>query len=208
MLLARIPRLLSSIFTSFTWELPSDTKEVYLTFDDGPTLEVTEWVLNELDKYKAKATFFCLGNNASALPDVYSSILERGHAVGNHSFSHLKGFRTSVKGYVANVLKASEIIDSELFRPPYGRLRRMQTVLLRNRFKIVMWTVLSVDYNARLSGEQVVKNVIEHVNSGSIIVFHDSRKAEKNLRYALPKVLEYLSEHAYVMKKIDADSIP
>lgn len=202
MIIARIPRLLSRSFKSLTWEIPSSAKEVYLTFDDGPTPEVTEWVLNELDKFDAKATFFCLGKNVAANPELYKQILARGHRVGNHSFSHLKGFRTKAKVYKKDADRAAELIDSKLFRPPYGRILPAHVRHLTQDYTVIMWTVLSVDYNPKVSEQQVLRNVLENVRPGSIIVFHDSLKASKNLYYALPVVLEYLKEQGYTMNAI------
>lgn len=202
MLIAKIPRILSRSFKKLTWELPGEESVVYLSFDDGPTPEVTEWVLKQLDKYGAKGTFFCLGKNVKSNPGIFQKILSEGHSVGNHSYSHLKGFRVSIKNYVENVMKARELIDSPLFRPPYGRIRTRQAIQLRKQFRIVMWSVLSVDYDRRLSSETVVNNVISNVRSGSIIVFHDSIKASKNLYEALPKVLEYLRSHGFEMRAI------
>lgn len=202
MIISRIPGILSKTFKSVTWELPSREKVVYLTFDDGPTPGITEWVLNELEKYDAKATFFCLGKNVEAHPDIYRAILERGHAVGNHSYSHLKGFGSSVATYVKDAERAAGLIDSRLFRPPYGRILKRQVTMLKKQFHIIMWSVLSVDYNSAVSGSQVVKNVLQNVKSGSIVVFHDSLKAEKNLRYALPEVLHRLKENGYSMQAI------
>lgn len=197
MIIARIPRILGRTFRSLTWELPASDKQVYLTFDDGPTPEVTGWVLDLLASRGIRATFFCLGNNVEKHPEIFGRILEEGHAVGNHSYSHKKGFRSSVSGYVKDVERAAGLIDSNLFRPPYGRILPAQVRAIRKRFRIIMWTVLSVDYNASLPGDQVVKNVTENVGPGSIIVFHDSVKASKNLYHALPKVLDYLLEHGY-----------
>jgi peptidoglycan/xylan/chitin deacetylase (PgdA/CDA1 family) len=197
MLIARIPRLLSKTFRSLTWELPAGEKSVYLTFDDGPTPEVTEWVLDTLDEYQALATFFCLGNNVEAFPEIYAKILSRGHAVGSHSYSHKKGFRTSVKRYVEDVEKTAGLIHSDLFRPPYGRIRPAQVRALKKKYRIIMWSVLSVDYNTGLAEEQVVRNVVENVRPGSGIVFHDSVKASKNLYAALPEVLEFLRREGY-----------
>lgn len=202
MIIARIPKLLSRTFTSLTWEIPSDDRAVYLTFDDGPTPDVTEWVLDRLEEYDAKGTFFCLGNNVKNHPEIYAEIRKRGHSVGNHSFSHVKGFSMKPDSYLENIKEAREWIDSPLFRPPYGRILPAQVKLLQKDYRIIMWTVLSVDYNARISGEQVVRNVVENVGPGSIIVFHDSVKASKNLYYALPKVLEFLSEKGYRMHAI------
>jgi peptidoglycan-N-acetylglucosamine deacetylase len=202
MLIAKIPPFLSRIFRSLTWEMSAVDKTVYLTFDDGPTPEVTDWVLEQLEKHHAGATFFCLGCNVKRNPEIYSKILTGGHAVGNHSFSHKKGFRSSVSSYVADVDRAAELIGSRLFRPPYGRIRPAQVRRLRERYKIIMWSVLSVDYDRRVPGPQVVKNVLENVRPGSIIVFHDSVKASKNLYHALPEVLEHLSAEGYRMEAL------
>ncbi len=197
MIIARIPRILSRAFRSLTWELPASGNQVYLTFDDGPTPEVTGWVLDLLSARGIKATFFCLGNNVEQHTEIFGRILEEGHAVGNHSYSHKKGFRCSVSGYVEDVERAAGLIDSKLFRPPYGRILPAQVRAIKKRFRIIMWTVLSVDYNASLPGEKVVKNVTANVRPGSIIVFHDSVKASKNLYYALPKVVDFLLENGY-----------
>ena len=202
MIIARIPRLLSRTFRSLTWDFPAGEKHVYLTFDDGPTPEITEWVLKQLDAHQAKATFFCLGNNVKAFPELYAEILSRGHAVGNHSWSHKKGFRTSVRSYVEDVDRAAGLIHSDLFRPPYGRILPAQVRALKKKYRIIMWSVLSVDYNAGISGEQVVRNVLENVRPGSVIVFHDSVKASKNLFAALPRVLEFLQREGYQPKTI------
>lgn len=204
MIIAKIPRILSRTFTSLTWNFPVEDKEVFLTFDDGPTPDITSQVLDLLEKYNAKATFFCLGNNVEAHPDIYDKIIKRGHSVGNHSYSHVKGFRMSGSGYLKNIHKAAEKIDSRLFRPPYGRIRPGQVRKVKKDFDIIMWSVLSVDYNQNISGEQVYRNVVENVRPGSIIVFHDSLKASRNLLYALPRVLEYLEENKYRMKSISS----
>lgn len=197
MLIARIPRVLSFTFRSLTWDIPADEKVVYLTFDDGPTPDVTSRVLSVLKDYNCKATFFCLGKNVEAHPEIYRQILDQGHGVGNHSYSHVKGFRMGLSSYEKNVGKAAAIIDSSLFRPPYGRILPGQVRRLRNTYRIIMWSVLSVDYNRNISGSQVVKNVTRNVKPGSIIVFHDSVKASENLYYALPKVLEFLRSNGY-----------
>lgn len=203
MIIARIPRILSKSFKKLTWEIPGEGKDVYLTFDDGPTPEVTDWVLNELDLFNAKATFFCLGKNVESNPDLFGQIVNRGHSLGNHSYSHIKGYRSSLNGYLKDVDRAATLIDSRLFRPPYGRILRKQVKRISAHFTIIMWTVLSVDYNSKVSGDQVVRNVLENVRPGSIIVFHDSVKASKNVYYALPRVLEFLRDNGYEMKSIE-----
>jgi peptidoglycan-N-acetylglucosamine deacetylase len=200
MLISRIPPVLERLFRSLTWSIPAVDRTVYLTFDDGPTPEVTNWVLDQLEKYDAKATFFCLGCNVEKYPDIFEKIISAGHVVGNHSWSHKKGFRSTVDSYVADVDRAAELIGSKLFRPPYGRIRASQVRRLRERYRIIMWSVLSVDYSSKVSGRQVVRNVLDNVRSGSVIVFHDSLKASKNLYYALPLVLEQLKADGYRME--------
>jgi peptidoglycan-N-acetylglucosamine deacetylase len=194
--------MLERIFRSLTWSVPVEDKTVYLTFDDGPTPVVTAWVLDQLERFDARATFFCLGCNVEKHPDIFDRIRETGHAVGNHTWSHKKGFRSSVDSYVADVDRAGELIGSKLFRPPYGRIRGSQVKRLRERYRIIMWSVLSVDYDSRLSGSQVVRNVLDNVRPGSVIVFHDSVKARKNLYEALPVVLEQLKTQGYSMEAL------
>lgn len=185
-----------------TWNFPGDKQEVYLTFDDGPTPEVTSWVLNQLHQFDAKATFFCLGKNVEHYPDLYEHIIKAGHSVGNHGHNHLKGFRHSAHVYLDDINLAGSKIDSVLFRPPYGRILPAQVKVISDHYRIIMWSVLSVDYNQRLDCKRVLHNVIDNVKPGSIIVFHDSEKASKNLYYALPRTLEFLKEQGYKMKSI------
>ena len=190
-----------------TWDLKGDHREVYLTFDDGPTPVVTPWVLDQLDAAKAKATFFCLGRNVDKYGDIYNQILAAGHSVGNHSYSHLKGFRSSIKRYMDDIHLASDMIDSKLFRPPYGRILPGQVKAVIEEYDIIMWDVLSIDYNSGLTGDRVLRNVTNNVKPGSIIVFHDSDKASDNLYYALPRTLEFLQENGYTMKAIPSSGI-
>ncbi|HKK62242.1 MAG TPA: polysaccharide deacetylase family protein [Bacteroidales bacterium] len=205
MLIARIPGIFARIFKNLTWEIPNDNNEVYLTFDDGPTPTVTEWVLDQLKQRGYKATFFCLGNNVKQHPQLFERIRAEGHAVGNHSYSHVKGFRKSVDSYIEDVDRASELIDSRLYRPPYGRILPRQVKKLKNNYRIIMWSVLSVDYNAQLSGDRVVRNVTDNLRPGVIIVFHDSLKASENLYYALPKVLDHIHEKGYRLSVLSGD---
>ena len=191
-----------------TWDFHGDHQDVYLTFDDGPTPEVTPWVLDRLKEAGANATFFCLGRNVDKHPDLLKQILDAGHSIGNHSYSHLKGFRTSVKRYMDDIELASNLIDSKLFRPPYGRILPGQVKAVLEHYDLIMWDVLSIDYNSSLKGERVLKNVTRNVRPGSIIVFHDSEKASENLYYALPRTLEFLSENGYNMKAIPSNGLP
>lgn len=193
----------AKIFRDLTWHFTGKENELYLTFDDGPTPEITPWVISLLKEYNAKATFFCIGKNVKKHPEIYQQILNEGHSVGNHSYSHMKGWFTNNKKYIHNVKKAALYIDSNLFRPPYGKIRPKQVEVLKHQFKIIMWDVLSRDYNAKLDQEKCLKNAITLTDSGSIIVFHDSLKAEKNLKRVLPRVLKYYSDQGFIFNPIE-----
>jgi len=208
MLIVRPPSLLTRALHRMTWDLQSEHREVYLTFDDGPTPVVTPWVLDRLDEAGARGTFFCLGRNVDKHPEIYNMILAGGHSVGNHSYSHLKGFRSSIRRYMEDINLASDMIDSKLFRPPYGRIFPGQVKAVLEQYDIIMWDVLSIDYNSGLSGDRVLQNVTRNVKPGSIIVFHDSDKAADNLYYALPRTLEFLQEEGYSMKSIPSSGLP
>ncbi len=183
------PKFLRRLMPSLIWEIEDD-EGVFLTFDDGPTPGVTEWILSTLDKYNAKATFFVLGKNVEMYPDLYQRILDRGHKVGNHTYSHQKGWNMSLERYVEDVDFGNDMIHSELFRPPYAQITPSQVRMLSQRYKLVMWNILSRDYNRNLSPRTCLNNVVKYLDPGAIIVFHDSEKAFKNLSYALPRTLE------------------
>ena len=174
-----------------------------LTFDDGPRPEVTPWVLEQLDKYGAKATFFCIGKNVELFPDLFEEVKRRGHAVGNHSYSHIKGWGVPTGDYVRDIDIASDMINSNLLRPPYARITPAQARVLSERYKIVMWSIISRDYNRKLSAEQCAGNVIKELEAGDIIVFHDSIKCAPNLFEALPVVLEEIKRRNLVCRRID-----
>lgn len=182
----------------FLWAVNTPRKEVFLTFDDGPQPGVTDWVLDTLKQYNAKATFFCIGHNVASHPELYQRIIDEGHRIGNHTYNHINGLKSSNAEYIANIEKACKVIDSDLFRPPYGKLRRMQARWVKKHFKPVMWSVLAADWDKEVSPEECYKNVVTHTKSGAVIVFHDSLKAEKNMRYALPKYLEFLKQEGYI----------
>ncbi len=201
--LVTVPKFVQRIYPKRIWALPNKENNVYLTFDDGPIPEVTPWVLDTLKQYNAKATFFCIGDNIRKHPEIFKRILAEGHSLGNHTFNHLNGWKTGTQSYIDNVslfekeLQAKNVRHASLtprtslFRPPYGKLTSKQANLLQKKgYKIVMWSVLSYDYNISVSKEECLQNVVEHVQPGSIIVFHDSLKAQKNLQYVLPKVLK------------------
>ena len=177
-------------------------KELFLTFDDGPIPEVTPWVLQVLRSYNAKATFFCIGKNIEENQWIYNMIKKEGHSVGNHTYDHLNGWRTNVRTYYRSVIQCSELTGSNLFRPPYGRIKREQASGLLSRFKIVMWDVLSGDFDINSSKEKCLSNVVDNARRGSIIVFHDSIKAQEKMQYALPRVLEHFSLMGYAFRAL------
>jgi len=189
------------------WQVPVQDPVLYLTFDDGPVSGLTEWILDELDQFGAKATFFCVGGNVSRQPELYSKIMALGHRTGNHTFSHLNGYRHSVGTYVKDVYQAEGLIGSRLFRPPYGRIRPRAVRRLRQHFQIILWDVLSMDYDQELSPAIVLNLVISKARPGSIIVFHDNLKAEKNLKYVLPQVLDHFSKLGYRFLPLDENSL-
>jgi len=191
------PWLYRKFFSAGIFRFSPKEKVVYLTFDDGPIPEVTPWVLDTLDKYNIKATFFCVGDNVGKHPDIYQEVLRRGHRVGNHTFNHLQGWKSYTKRYLANIAKAAELIDSDLFRPPHGHIRLPQMWFLRKRYKIIMWDVVTRDYNPAFTGEDILRVVKQRSRNGSIIVFHDSLKSIDRLESGLPKSIEWLLSQGY-----------
>lgn len=199
------------IFSKYTWRFSAYKKEIYLTFDDGPTPEVTDFVLDELKKYRAKATFFCIGKNIKKHPSIFKQIILDGHSIGNHTNNHLNGWKTKTIDYVNNSLATKQNINEisnlkiteNLFRPPYGKIKRKQAKhLIDKGYKIIMWSVLSGDFDTNLSKEKCLENVLKNSSNGSIIVFHDSTKANEKLTYVLPKVLAYFSKKGFKFKAI------
>ena len=202
----RSPFVLPWLYPGLKWRMPSDKKEIYLTFDDGPVPGPTEFVLDQLSKARAKATFFCIGDNIRKSPLVFQKILAHGHAVGNHTFHHLNGWKTDQAKYVGDIQLCTEEISrhgipGNLFRPPYGRITRSQIGALQNQ-RIIMWDVLTNDYAKNLSPEMCVRGSISSARPGSIVVFHDSLKAERNMTFALPRFLEHFSSLGYTFKSL------
>jgi peptidoglycan/xylan/chitin deacetylase (PgdA/CDA1 family) len=185
------------------WDKRESGKKLFLTFDDGPTPGVTEQILDILDRFGAKGTFFCLGRNVERHPKEFTEILKRGHAVGNHTYSHLRGWRTKNEDYYEDIQLGSQLIDSKLFRPPYGQIRRSQIRHLNGNYKIILWEVMSHDYENRVSKEKSLKAVLRYTKEGSILVFHDSLKAWSKLEYILPRVLEEFSERGFRFEKLE-----
>ncbi|MBW8331002.1 MAG: polysaccharide deacetylase family protein [Prolixibacteraceae bacterium] len=198
----RLPGFFTSLFKSAVWRLDETERVVYLTFDDGPIPEVTPWVLELLEKEDIKATFFCVGENVQKYPEVYHRILMGGHSVGNHTFNHLQGLDSNDHDFFRNIEKAGEFIDSDLFRPPHGWLKYTQYKFLKNKFRIIMWDLISCDYDRRIKPEKVLKNVTDFVRPGSIITFHDSIKAKNNLMKALPLSIKWMKEQGYRFEAI------
>ena len=208
--LVKTPWILKKLYPSCVWDIKTDDKKVYLTFDDGPQPGITEFVLDELKRYKAQATFFCIGKNVIEFPSIYQRILDEGHLVGNHTMNHLNGWKTSDKEYLENIASASDIIQSRLFRPPYGRITRFQLhQLSMNRFnlKTIMWSVLSGDFDETITSEQCYLNVIRNAKAGSIILFHDSQKASLKIKELLPKVLHYFTQNGFSFEGIKENAL-
>jgi peptidoglycan-N-acetylglucosamine deacetylase len=199
------PVLLKLIYPEALWNIPTNKSEIYLTFDDGPIPEVTPWVLEQLKLFNASATFFCVGENVNKHPEIFQEVKNAGHSIGNHTYNHLNGWNCSKESYLKNIEECNNYTRSNLFRPPYGRLKFNQYKELKKRYKIVLWDVLSGDFDTKLSGEKCLENVIKNTKKGSILVFHDSLKAEMRLKYALPKVLEYYSEKGFIFKSLPVD---
>jgi peptidoglycan-N-acetylglucosamine deacetylase len=204
----KTPFFLPLIYPSLTWRIPTTNQELYLTFDDGPVNGPTEFVLETLAKVSASATFFCIGDNVRKHPDVLKKVVTSGHTVGNHTFNHLNGWTTKTTNYIHNTqlfqeaLPALNCPKATLFRPPYGRITRPQIQALLPEYRIIMWDVLSFDYNKNLSAESSLRKTIKAVRPGSVVVFHDSFKAEKNMVYILPRLIDHFAEKGYTFKSI------
>lgn len=200
MLIEQPPLLLRWLYPRALWRMDKNEKAVYLTFDDGPIPGITPWVLDLLDHYGIKATFFMVGDNVRKHPEEFRMVVERGHRIGNHTFNHIRGFEYHAKNYLANTEKANELLQTDLFRPPHGHMGWMQYHVLKKQYKIVMWDLVTRDYSWRLTGPQVFEKVKKYVRNGSIITFHDSLKSEPRLKYALPRSIEWLLEQGYTFK--------
>jgi peptidoglycan-N-acetylglucosamine deacetylase len=194
---------IKKFYPDLIWDKKGNGKKLYLTFDDGPTPEITDRVLEILSQYNARATFFCLGRNVEHYPAIYQHILAKNHAVGNHTYSHLKGWKTRHKEYFQDIELANQFIHSDLFRPPYGQIKNTQIRHLKNKYKIIMWDVMSHDYENRISKDRSLKAVLRYTKEGSIVVFHDSLKAADKALYILPRVLEEFARKGYTFEAID-----
>jgi peptidoglycan/xylan/chitin deacetylase (PgdA/CDA1 family) len=203
----KTPWWLKKIYPSYIWDIKTNEKYIYLSFDDGPHEKATPFVLDQLKKYNVKASFFCIGKNVAAYPEIYQRVLVEGHTVGNHTYQHMNGWKTPDKTYLDDVSQAAQYIDSSLFRPPYGRIRAFQAQQVPNAMKspsakIIMWDVLSGDFDETLSKDQCLDNVVLNTKAGSIVVFHDSEKAYRLLEYCLPRTLEFFSQRGFSFKEL------
>ena len=203
MFIEQPPQFIRRLYPRACWRMDSSERAVYLTFDDGPIPEVTPWVLDVLDKYRIKATFFMVGDNVRKHPDEFKMVVERGHRVGNHTYNHLKGMAVHTDHYVANIDKADCYLSTNLFRPPHGLMRLRQYRALCERYHIIMWDLVTRDYNPKLNGRQILRKVQQYARPGSIITFHDSLRATHNLYYALPRAIEWLLAEGYEFKVFD-----
>lgn len=203
--LIRMPWWIRWMYPRGIWRMPTKEPKVYLTFDDGPHPTITPWVLDLLRSFQAKATFFCIGNNVAQFPEVFHSILSDGHRVGNHTYDHVNGWKTDNDSYLENVMKAQGLIDTNLFRPPFGRIRRGQAKNIRKTLpgmKIIFWDLLSADFDVAIESEACIENVIKRLRPGTIIVFHDSEKAFPRLERCLPVIIETMYKKGYKMEAI------
>ena len=208
----KIPGFVRALYPRRIWKGPAEGKSLYLTFDDGPIPEVTPWVLAQLKSFGAKASFFCIGENVEKHPEIFNEIMTEGHSVGNHTYNHLNGWKTTKDRYVQNTLRTQQVmediapesqVEKQLFRPPYGRIKNSQARELVSRgFRIVMWHIVSRDYSEKVSAESCLQNVLRNTVPGSVIVFHDSLKAEPNMKFVLPRVLEHFSKLGYNFKSL------
>jgi peptidoglycan/xylan/chitin deacetylase (PgdA/CDA1 family) len=195
--LVRPPLLFRNIVPGALWRMNKTEKKIYLTFDDGPVPGVTPEALSVLRKFNVKATFFCVGNNAQKYPEIFKQILEEGHSVGNHTFAHLNGWETTTVNYLKSVEECAEVFSSNLFRPPYGKMRPSQRKAIQRKFRIVLWDVLTYDFDREWSGEDCLQTALNYSRNGSIVVFHDSEKAKERMLYALPKFIEEMKEKGF-----------
>jgi peptidoglycan/xylan/chitin deacetylase (PgdA/CDA1 family) len=198
----KTPWWVKDLFPAYTWHMSREEKTLYLTFDDGPHPEITPFVMEELKKVEAQASFFCIGNNVRQYPSIVQTIIQEGHSIGNHTQNHLNGWKTETDAYLDDVAEASKWICTDLFRPPYGRLKRSQakgigSAMSRPKARVIMWDVLSADFDRTITKEQCLKQVLKYAENGSIIVFHDSEKAFSHLSYVLPKALARWQSDGY-----------
>lgn len=204
MYLAKTPSIIKPFTKDLVWNIDTREQVLYLTFDDGPIPEVTEWVLDLLAEYEAKGTFFCIGDNVLKHPEVFARVIKEGHGLGNHTFNHLNGWKVEDASYLENTQRCAEQVKTALFRPPYGRIRRSQVAALKQAYHLIMWDVLSADFDPTITSEKCLKNVVDNAEKGSIVVFHDSIKASNHLYHALPRTLDHFSKLGYRFETLNS----
>lgn len=197
MYLNKTPDVFKPMYKDLVWDIPTQKNEVFISFDDGPIPQATPYALDVLKEHDALATFFCIGDNVIKHPDIFQRVIDEGHQIGNHSLNHLNGWKYNDYSYIKNVLECAKVVPSKLFRPPYGKIKRSQSAALRKRFSIIMWDVISGDFDRKVTKEKCVRNVVDNAVAGSIIVFHDSYKAYEKMAYALPRVMEQLKDKGF-----------
>jgi peptidoglycan/xylan/chitin deacetylase (PgdA/CDA1 family) len=203
MFIEQMPCWVRKWYPNVLWRKSPQEKTLYLTFDDGPTPEITPWILDQLDTFGIKATFFCIGANAQKHPALLQAIQERGHAIGLHGYNHVRGLYKNTEAYFADIKKGAQYIDSTLFRPPHGRITPKQAKQLDQKYTVVLWDVITRDYDASLPPEQIEKIALKYTRNGSIIVFHDSLKAQKNMQYAFPRAVKQWLSEGYQFKRLN-----
>jgi len=203
MYLVKTPPIVKTLFADYIWHINTDLKEVYLTFDDGPIPGLTPWVLDTLAEFNSKATFFCVGENVKNNGSIFNRIIMEGHTVGNHTYNHLNGWHTENEVYIQNIAECDKNMETNLFRPPYGKMKPSQSSLIKSEKTIVMWDILSGDFDQSISKEKCLANVIDNYSPGSVIVFHDNIKAEEKLKFVLPAFLEHLTQNGFVASNMD-----
>ena len=208
MFIAKAPVLLRYLYPSCIWKIPNENNTVFLTFDDGPTDKITERVLSILKEESIKATFFCVGKQIEKNPLLFQKILDEGHAIGNHSHDHVNGWKTNKKEYLSNIQKCQELINSQLFRPPYGKIKPSQLKVLNKKYKIIMWDVAGGDFLPNISPENIIKNVVNNTESGSIIVLHDNNKFGEKMLTTLPEIIKKLKEKEFLFSPITNAHVP
>jgi peptidoglycan/xylan/chitin deacetylase (PgdA/CDA1 family) len=207
MYFVKTPKVIQNLFPNFTWKVPTDEKVLYLTFDDGPNPNVTPWILEQLAAYNAKATFFCIGEQVEKHPEIFQQVIDANHSVGNHTFNHLSGWSSDNIPFFHNTRRCARLVNSSLFRPPYGRMKPKQVQFLQRHYRIIMWDVMSGDFDHRISNDKCLSNVVNNAEEGSIVVFHDSIKSKEKLQFVLPKVLEHYAALGYSFEQLNDQNL-
>lgn len=206
--LKKIPQIVQSLYPNYTWRMSSGEKKIYLTFDDGPTPKLTRYILDTLAAYGTKATFFCLGKQVEKHNELYAEIKSGGHTIGSHGYAHLNGWKTTEEDYYTDIEKAGNLISTNLFRPPFGRIKKKQAAHILNQYQIIMWDVMPGDFDHKVDADECYKNIVDYTQDGSLIVLHDNTKSEQTVRIILPRILAYYTEKGYNFCGLDTSESP